>query len=64
MKTYKLPVKLVFVGTVKVRTNNKQEAKEEIKRNFSGILQSSGDYYNSDCIVDWDIDTHSQKTIV
>ena len=64
-KTYEIPVKLIFEGTVYVKgCTSLVDAVEDIRENFSGILRSAGNFDNESSIDNWNFDVHSTKTVV
>lgn len=60
MKTYKVPVEVIFEGTVEVKAPNKQEARRAVKLNFGGIIDRFWDGGN-DKIIDWNMGVHASN---
>lgn len=61
-KTYKVPVKFEFSGTITVRASNPREAKEQAEKHFGLVI--GGDLHtSSDAIIDWDFTVHPVKKV-
>lgn len=59
MNKYRVPVKLIFTGTVDVIAEDDGEAEDIALGNIGGILDHVGDNGRDDVITDWDISIHS-----
>jgi len=62
MNKYKVPVKLIFTGTVDVLAEDEEKAKNIVSTNFSGMLA----YAENNCcdsIEEWDIDIHGDTEL-
>lgn len=59
MNKYRVPVKLIFTGTVDVIAEDDGEAEDIALRNVGGILDHVGNNCRDDVITDWDIRIHS-----
>lgn len=59
---YKVPVKLIFTGTVDVLAEDEEEAKDIVMDNFGGILNLAENNCCDD-IKDWDMDLHSDTEL-
>ena len=70
MRVYTKKVNIIFSGTVTVIAKDNERAEHMIERNFSAILEKASDWGNRDGMNndeefrDWNIDMHSDKTIV
>lgn len=59
MNKYRVPVKLIFTGTVDVIAEDDGEAEDIALGNVGGILDHVGNNCRDDVITDWDISIHS-----
>ena len=62
MNKYRVPVKLIFTGTVDVIAEDDEEAKSIALSNVGGIF----DYAENNCrddITDWDMSIHSDTEL-
>ena len=59
MNKYRVPVKLIFTGTVDVIAEDDGEAEDIALNNVGGILYHVGNNCRDDVITDWDISIHS-----
>ena len=59
MNKYRVPVKLIFTGTVDVIAEDDGEAEDIALNNVGGILCHVGNNCRDDVITDWDISIHS-----
>lgn len=59
MNKYRVPVKLIFTGTVDVIAEDDGEAEDIALGNIGGILDHVGNNLRDDVITDWDISIHS-----
>ena len=59
MNKYRVPVKLIFTGTVDVIAEDDGEAEDIALSNVGGILDHVGNNCRDDVITDWDIYIHS-----
>lgn len=59
MNKYRVPVKLIFTGTVDVIAEDDGEAEDIALANFGGILDHAENNLRDDVITDWDIRIHS-----
>ena len=59
MNKYRVPVKLIFTGTVDVIAEDDGEAEDIALDNIGGILNHVGNNCRDDVITDWDISIHS-----
>jgi hypothetical protein len=69
MKIFEFKYKAVFEGTVEVRAENRQEAKEIVQRDFglsTPYIANSNESNEKDeeGIVDWEFDSHPTKTVI
>ena len=62
MSSYKLDVKLSFIGSVEVEAESKYEAQNIVRDNLCAML---GRVETNNCplILDWNIDPHSSATV-
>lgn len=58
MNKYRVPVKLIFTGTVDVLAEDDGDAEDIALGNISGILDHVGNNCRDDVITDWDINIH------
>lgn len=63
MNKYRVPVKLIFTGTVDVIAEDDGEAEDIALGNIGGILDHVGDNGRDDVITDWDISIHSDAEL-
>lgn len=66
MKTYKVKVSYTFEGEVKVRAENKNDAKEIVERDFGLVspevsTSNTSDSKDDEGVVDWNIDVHPNR---
>lgn len=67
MRTYKLKVSYTFEGTVEVRAENREQAKEIVNTGFGGVMGSVGksswtsDSKDESGIVDYEFPIHPDK---
>lgn len=59
MNKYRVPVKLIFTGTVDVLAEDEKEAEDIALDNIGGILDHVENNCRDDIITDWDISIHS-----
>ena len=59
MNKYRVPVKLIFTGTVDVLAEDDGEAEDIVLGNFGGIFGHAENNYRDDVIIDWNMDIHS-----
>ena len=62
MNKYRVPVKLIFTGTVDVIAEDDGEAEDIALANFGGILDHAENNCRDD-IIDWDISIHSDTEL-
>ena len=62
MNKYRVPVKLIFTGTVNVIAEDDGEAEDIALANFGGILDHAENNCRDD-IIDWDISIHSDTEL-
>lgn len=62
MNKYRVPVKLIFTGTVDVIAEDEETAKELVLDNCGGILDHVGNNCRDE-ITDWDISIHSDTEL-
>ena len=62
MKKFNICVNVVFEGTVTVKANNKEEAKQVVRDNFRATIGDCGCNMNEN-IQTWEVDVHGETCI-
>jgi hypothetical protein len=60
IKTFEVPVRIVFTGTVKVHAPNSANIRSNIQKDFWATIGNLG-ANGYDHVFDWDIGTHCER---